>query len=128
MGGRGGGSSVRSPIVVAQQSIAERNAMADMDIRDAYQNALDAMGRGNKPSGQEGGPWMSMLRLRTALSQLGWSREKQDTELMRFIRERKAFVTPESNRKVMSQRDRDAALHRGGDTIDVFSLKNWKPQ
>jgi hypothetical protein len=111
-----------------QVPAVDANALADMDIRDAYQNALDASGRGDKPSGQTGGPWMSMLRLRTALSQLGWDRGKQDRELMRFIRERKAFASSEPNRKVMSQRDRDAQLTRGGDTIDIISIKDWRPQ
>lgn len=126
MGGRGG--SGRSSAAIIQVPAVDANQLADMDIRDAYQNALDASGRGSKPSGQQGGPWLSLLRLRTALSQLGWDREKQDRELMRFIRERKAFVSSEPNRKAMSQRDRDAALARGGDTIDIFSLKDWRPR
>jgi hypothetical protein len=28
----------------------------------------------------------------------------------------------------MSQRDRDAQLTRGGDTIDIISIKDWRPQ
>ena len=124
MGGRGG--SGRSSAAVIQVSAGDANAMADLDIRDAYQNALDRSGRGSAPSGQEGGPWLNVLDLRTALSTLGWDREKQDRELLRFIRERKAFVSSEPNRKVMTQRMRDAALHRGGDTIDIISLKDWR--
>lgn len=126
MGGRGGSGNRAAAIV--QAPVVDSNMLADMDIRDAYQNALDAAGRGDKPSGQEGGPWIDMLRLRNALSQLGWDRERQDRELMRFIRERKAFVSSESNRKIMTPRQIDAQLLRGGDTIDVISLKNWRPQ
>jgi len=124
MGGRGG--SGRSSAAVIQVPAGDANAMADLDIRDAYQNALDRAGRGSAPSGQTGGPWLSMLDLRTALSTLGWDRGKQDRELMRFIRERKAFVSSESNRKIMTQRSIDAQLLRGGNTVDNFSLKDWR--
>lgn len=126
MGGRGG--SGRSSAAIIQVPVVDANTLADMDIRDAYQNAADTLGKGSIPSGQEGGPWISMLRIRTALSQLGWDKEKQDRELMRFIRERKAFASSEPNRKVMSKRDIDAQLLRGGNTVDIISLKNWRPQ
>jgi hypothetical protein len=126
MGGRGG--SGRSSAAVIQVPAGDANAMADQDIRDAYQNALDAMGKGSSPSGQQGGPWVNMLRLRTALSQLGWDRAKQDQELMRFIRQRKAYVHGEANRKAMTPQHVAAQLLRGGDTIDVISLKDWRPR
>ena len=127
MGGRGG--SGRSSAALIQVPVVDAAAMADLDIRDAYQHALDARGRGNQPSGiQGGGPWVSMLELRNALSTLGWDKEKQDRELMRFIRERKAFAHSEANRKIMTQRMIDAQLTRGGNTIDIVSLKDWRPQ
>ena len=126
MGGRGG--SGRSSAAIIQVPVVGAATMADLDIRDAYQHALDARGIGNKPSGQQGGPWVSMLELRTALSTLGWDKEKQDRELMRFFRERKAFANSEPNRKVMTQRMIDAQLMRGGNTIDIVSLKDWRPQ
>ncbi len=128
MGGRGGsGRSIAAPALV-QVPAVDANAMADLDIRDAYQTALDIMGKGDKPSEMTGGPWVDMLRLRTALSQLGWDREKQDREIMRFLRERKAVGQSEANRKVMTQRQVDAQLMRGGNTVDIISLKDWRPQ
>lgn len=133
MGGRGGGPSPSAlgqaqKKAAAAQSAAGTNALADADIREAYQNAADAIGKGDMPSGQIGGPWVNMLRLRAALSQLGWGREKQDRELMRFIRERKAFAAGEANRKAMTRQHIDAQLLRGGDTIDKISMKDWRPR
>lgn len=126
MGGRGGGSSTRSPIVVAQQTLAEREAMADMDIRDAYEAAIDASpnpARTRDTMNAGSGPWISMVRMRNALSTLGWSRERQDTELTRFLRQRKSIMIPESNQKAMDKRDRDAALHIGNEDKHLISIK-----
>lgn len=122
MGGRGGGSSVRSPIVVAQQTIAEANALADMDIRDAYQQVIDIT---NPTKHQQGGPWVTIQRMRTALSSLGWSRQRQDEQLRRFIRDRKGVAIPESNQKTMTQAFRESALRIGNEDKHIFSIKDW---
>jgi hypothetical protein len=124
MGGRGG--SGRSSAAIVQMPVIDAAAMADLDIKDAYNDVLNITGRANSPSDQQGGPWVSIFRLRNALATRGWDREKQDRELMRFIRERKAFASSESNRKVMTQQQIEAALHRGGNTIDIISLKDWR--
>lgn len=121
MGGRGGGSSTRSPIVVAQQSIAQQNEAADLDIRDAYQQVIDIT---NPPDfHQQHGPWVTIQRMRTALSTLGWSRERQDEQLRRFVRERKAIANPESNQKIMTQAFRDSALRIGNEDKHIISIK-----
>lgn len=116
MGGRGGGSSTRSPIVVAQQTIAERNAVADLDIRDAYDDVLNITGQSSR--------YVSLQRLRVALSTRGWDREKQDRELLRFTRERKAILIPESNQKVLPQSWRDAALRMGNEDKHLILIKS----
>ncbi len=115
MGGRGGGSSVRSPIVVAQQTIEQRNAMADMDIRDAYDDVLNITGQSS--------PYVSLQRLRVALSTRGWDRERQDREILRFARERKGILSPESNQKVLPQSWRDAAIRMGGEDKHLIVVK-----
>lgn len=120
MGGRGGGSSVRSPIVVAQQTLADREAMADMDIRDAFEDVANIIG---KPVGaNEQNPWVSLLRLRTALAVRGWDRERQDRELRRFIRDDKGGAVPENNQKSLSQAQRDAAIRMGGQDKHLFTV------
>lgn len=116
MGGRGGGSSVRSPIVVAQQTIAEANALADMDIRDAYDDVLNITGQQSR--------YVALQRLRVALSTRGWSRERQDEQLRRFVRERKGILIPESNQKVLPQSWRDAALRVGNEEKHLILIKD----
>lgn len=116
MGGRGGGSSVRSPIVVAQQSIAQQNAMADLDIRDAYEDALNV-------KGLTGNRWVTLQQLRTALNVRGWSRERQDSQLVRFANERKAILIPEENQKTLTKAVQDAGLTYGGEVQHLFRIE-----
>lgn len=123
MGGRGGGSSTRSPIVVAQQTLAERDAMADQDIRDAYDNVIDIMGAQHRRNAGAG-PQVSLLRLRTALSTRGWDRDRQDRELLRFVRERKGILIPESNQKALTKAHRDASLRVGNEDKHLISVKD----
>lgn len=117
MGGRGGGSSARSPIVVAQQTIAQQNAMADLDIADAYEDAM------NIKAGSGDNPWVTIQSMRTALSVRGWSRERQDEQLRRFVRERKGVANPESNQKTLTKALRDSALNIGNENKHIFMVK-----
>lgn len=57
---------------------------------------------------------VSLARMRDRLSDLGWSRDKQDAHLMRLQRARKILMIPESNQKTLTQKERDAAIHFGG--------------
>lgn len=116
MGGRGGGSSVRSPIVVAQQSIADQNAVADLDIRDAYDDAINI-------KGLTGNPWVTLQQLRTALNVRGWSRERQDSQLRRFADQRKGILIPEENQKTLTKAVRDAGLTYGGEVQHLFRIE-----
>lgn len=116
MGGRGGGSSVRSPIVVAQQSIAQQNALADLDIRDAYQDALNAQGR-------DFGRYVTLQQMRTALNVRGWSRERQDSQLRRFANERKGILIPEEDQKTLTRALREAGLSYGGEIQHLFRIE-----
>lgn|SRR5688572_691303 len=116
MGGRGG--SGRSSAAIVQVPTVDAGAIADLDIRDAFDDALAA-----NPNRTSGNRWVSLTRLRTALSVRGWDRERQDREILRFVRERKGILNPESNQKVLSKRDRDDAIQMGGEDKHIFTIK-----
>lgn len=118
MGGRGG--SGRSSAAIIQVPVVDAKAMADMDLRDAYE---DVVAITNKASfNDEHGPWVTIQQLRTALSTRGWDREKQDREITRFVRERKAVAAPESNQKLMTQAFRNAAIHIGNEDKHIIAF------
>lgn len=121
MGGRGG--SGRSSAGLIKVPVVDAKEMADMDLRDAYQDRVN-INRGTSLAtfNQGQGPWITLLELRTALSVRGWDREKQDREILRFIRERKAVASPLSNQKVMTDRVRNAAIHTGGQDKHIISF------
>lgn len=116
MGGRGG--SGRSSAAVVQMPAFDANGIADLDIRDAYEDALAA-----NPNSVAGVEWVSLTRLRTALAVRGWDRDRQDREILRFVRERKGILNPESNQKVLSPRDRADAITMGGEQKHIFMVK-----
>lgn len=107
---------MRSPIVVAQQSIAQQNAMADLDIQDAYEDALNTRG-------QNLGSWVTLQQLRTALNIRGWSRERQDAQLRRFANERKGVLLPEEAQHTLTKAVRDAGLTYGGEVQHLFRIE-----
>ena len=113
MGGRGG--SGRSSAAIVQMPAIDTNAIADLDIRDAYDDVLNITGQTSK--------FVSLQRLRVALSTRGWDRERQDREILRFVRERKGVLSPESNQKVLPQSWRDAALRMGNEDKHLISIK-----
>ena len=113
MGGRGG--SGRSSAAIVQMPAIDTNAIADMDIRDAYEDVLNITGQVSK--------FVALQRLRVALSTRGWDRERQDREILRFVRERKGVLSPESNQKVLPQSWRDAALRMGNEDKHLIYIK-----
>lgn len=114
MGGRGG--SGRSSAAIIQVPVMDSNALADMDIRDAYDDALNI-------KGLTGNPWVTLQQLRTALSTRGMSRERQDQQLTRFADERKGVLIPEENQKTLTQAVRDAGLTYGGEVQHLFRIE-----
>lgn len=116
MGGRGGGSGGGGGLI--QVPVFDEKAIADLDIADAYQDALDS-----RPNSSADNPWVSVTRMRTALAVRGWSRERQDRELLRFVRERKGILNPESNQKVLSPDQRNDGIMMGNERKDIFMIK-----
>jgi hypothetical protein len=117
MGGRGG--SGRSSAGLIKVPVVDAAAMADMDIRDAYEDALAA----NPNRTNSFGDWVSMERLRTALAVRGWDRERQDQEILRFVRERKGVLSPDSNQKILSDADRRAQIRQGNENQGIFKIE-----
>jgi hypothetical protein len=114
MGGRGG--SGRSSAAVIQVPAGDANAMADLDIRDAYDDALNI-------KGNTGNRWVTLQALRTALSVRGMSRERQDRELTRFANERKGILLPEEIQRTLTPGVRDAGLRYGGEINHLFQIE-----
>jgi hypothetical protein len=113
MGGRGG--SGRSSAAVIQVPAGDANAMADLDIRDAYEDALNI-------KGVTGNRWVTLQALRTALNVRGMDRARQDRELTRFANERKGIIIPEENQQTLTKAVRDAGLSYGGDVNHLFRI------
>lgn len=118
MGGRGG--SGRSSAAIIQVPVVDANAMADMDLRDAYEDVAAIVNAASRNQNQ--GPWVTLQRLRTALATRGWDREKQDREIARFVRERKAVAIPESNQQTMTKAFDDAAIIIGNQRKHIISF------
>lgn len=114
MGGRGG--SGRSSAALIQVPAVDSNAIADLDIADAYEDAMNIKG---KPQN----PWVTLESMRTALNVRGMDRERQDRELIRFANERKGILIPEENQKVLTKGQRDAGLTYGGEVQHLFSIE-----
>ena len=114
MGGRGG--SGRSSAAVIQVPAVDSNALADMDITDAYEDAVNI-------KGVAGNPWVTLQQLRTALSVRGMDRERQDRELTRFANERKGILIPEENQKTLTPAVRNAGLTYGGEVQHLFRIE-----
>jgi hypothetical protein len=118
MGGRGG--SGRSSAAVIQVPAVDAKALADMDLRDAYEDVANITNAASRNQNQ--GPWVTIQRLRTALSTRGWDREKQDREITRFVREGKAVAAPESNQKLMTPEFRRSAIQLGNEDKHIISF------
>ena len=114
MGGRGG--SGRSSAAMITVPAVDSNALADMDIADAYEDAINI-------KGLTGNPWVTLQQLRTALSVRGMDRERQDRELTRFANERKGVLIPEENQKTLTPAVRNAGLTYGGEVQHLFRIE-----
>lgn len=116
MGGRGGGSSLASKSAPISVPAMDSNAVADLDIRDAYDDAINI-------KGLTGNPWVTLQQLRTALSVRGFDRDRQDRELIRFANERKGILIPEENQKTLTPAVRKAGLEYGGEVQHLFRIE-----
>ncbi|WNV91902.1 hypothetical protein RM788_21445 [Umezawaea sp. Da 62-37] len=66
--------------------------------------------------------WVNLSRLRDALPHL--SRDEVDEALLRLDLEPWAYLIPEANQKTLSEADRDAAIHVGGEDKHLLSIEH----
>lgn len=116
MGGRGGAPPRNVLAGLVQVPAVDANAVADMDIRDAYQDALNTQGR-------DFGRWVTLLQLRTALNVRGWSRDRQDEQLRRFYKEGRGILIPEEDQKTLTRPVREASLNFLGEIMHLFRIE-----
>jgi len=69
--------------------------------------------------------YASMTEIRKELDARGMSRAEQDAHLKRMSGEQKLHIVPEDNRKALTQEDRDAAIHIGGEPNHIVSLADF---
>ena len=117
MGGRGGSGTpeARQPALVKVPSV-NADELADRDVRDAYEDVL------NITNSQVA--WVDLTRLRTALNTRGMSRDRQDEALLRMVDQRKIRLIPEENQKVISDRDRAAAIRLSGEDKHLIAFRD----
>jgi hypothetical protein len=93
----------------AKDPAAPRAADPGAEIRSAYDALV------SRP-----GAWVSLTRLRAALPHL--SRDEVDEALVRLTAEPWAYLIPEANQKTLSDADREAAIHVGGEDKHLLSI------
>src|SRR6187402_697489 len=113
MGGRGG--SGQRAAAITYVPVADPGVIADMDIRDSIEDVVNITGQTS--------PWVSLQRLRVALSTRGWDSDRQDRELSRFVSEGKASLLAEEDRGLLTKELRRAALAYGDDNYHLIRLK-----
>lgn len=121
-----------SPSLLRSTADAETSRRADAAIRRAAGRQPDAPERAPQPRGSAAsvekiqgdiraaydqltarpGQWVSLSRLRDKLAE-DLPRDRVDEALRRLERQPNVNIVPESNQKVLTQRDRDAAVHIG---------------
>lgn len=117
MGGRGGsGPSQSRERSGGAATAVDGNALADADIRDAVEDVLNITGQTSQ--------WVTLQRLRTALSTRGWSEDRQDEQLTRFVREGKASLLVEEDAGLVTKAVRRSALAYGDENYHLIRLKN----
>jgi len=87
-----------------------------MDIRDAVDDVFNITGQSS--------PWVSLQRLRTALSTRGWDTERQDRELTRFVSQGKGRLLAEEDSGLLTKELRRAKLAYGDDNYHLIRLSN----
>jgi hypothetical protein len=97
-------SDVRGPVSAPDQ---------DQILRTRIVNAYDALK--DEPAG-----WVSLIRLRPFFGDV--SRATMDDSLRKVSREPGVTLAPQSNQKMLTDADHDAALHIGGQDKHVLSI------
>lgn len=67
------------------------------------------------------GAWVSLTRLRGAFADV--SRSDLDAALLRLALESKVRLNPEFNQKILTPKDRAAALRTGGEDVHLLSIE-----
>jgi hypothetical protein len=70
--------------------------------------------------------WVSLRRLRAELSNMGHSRAAQDEHLRKMNRVPGFTLAPESNQKILTDEDRAAAIHLGGQDKHIVAWDSPK--
>lgn len=115
MGGRGG--SGRSSAAVIQVPAVDANALADLDIIDAFQDVVNIT---NAARFDVGNPVVTMQRMRTALATRGWDRDRQDQQLRRFVQEGKGSAMGEPDKRLLTESFKQSGLRI--DRRDTYSF------
>lgn len=114
MGGRGGAPMRAQANAVA--SAVGSDGLADRDIRDAVEDVFNITGQSSQ--------WVSLQRLRTALSTRGWDTDRQDRELTRFVSQGKGSLLTEDDEGLLTKAVRRSALGYGDDNYHLIRLNN----
>jgi hypothetical protein len=91
--------------------IAPQPAASGLELR--LRNAYSALAT-------EPGAWVALSRLRPFFGDI--SREELDEALRRLSRQANAYIVPENNQKALTDADRAAALHIGGQDKHLLSI------
>lgn len=105
-----------------QERAADGRSAAERHIRQAYAELRTRGGR------SEMFEWISLTHLREELAARGMSRGEQDRALWALMRMEGVNLVPENNQKTLTEADREAALHIGGQDkhlISIFS-EDWR--
>ncbi|WP_036968223.1 hypothetical protein [Promicromonospora kroppenstedtii] len=104
----------RSDLRVADVFVLDDEpAVPAVDITDRIRDAYAALAAAP-------GSWVSLTRLRHAVADL--PRADLDAALLRLVLEPEVRLNPEFNQKTLTQADRAAALHTGGEDVHLISI------
>lgn len=122
MGGRGGGSSIASRAAAPSAASVAPGSSGESIIREIY----DTLNRSlRNVAGLDVGniDMVHVSQIRQRLSDLGWSREKQDTEFRKLAVARKVVFIPQANQKILKQSERDGAFRLGNEDKHLITFK-----
>lgn len=122
MGGRGGGSSLASKSAAPSAASVAPGPSGESIIREIY----DTLNRSlRNVAGLDVGniDMVHVSQIRQRLSDLGWSREKQDTEFRKLAVARKVVFIPQANQKILKQSERDGAFRLGNEDKHLITFK-----
>ena len=95
------------------QLIAEYRAQVIAETIDTIRHAYESLRA-------EPGAWVSLARLRTRLADI--PRATLDAALLHLVLEPGVLIDPEFNQKTLTEADRAAALHMGGEDCHLLSI------